>query len=63
MNKNSMGNSIMMYAWLAIAILGLGAAIHKTIRFGFTDSLGFYAIALLAFALYYFRRRIKKSGS
>ncbi len=61
MSQNK-GNEILMYAWVIIGILSLAAAIHKSFRFGLNNSLGLYLIALLAFGLFYFRRRIKKSG-
>ncbi len=49
-------------AWLIVSLLSLGAGLHKSIRFGFRNSIAFFVIALFAFLMYYFRRKWRTSS-
>ncbi len=46
--------------WLAVAIMSLFAALHKTIYVSFKDSLLFYVFVLVALLLYFIRRNLRK---
>jgi len=51
---------ILEIVWLTIMVLSLAAAIHKTIKFNFTDSIALYVIAALCALVYAFRRYMRK---
>ena len=58
MNKRA--NRILEIIWLIVALLGLGAAIHKNIHNGFRESLLFFLITLIAAAMFLMRRKLRK---
>lgn len=51
---------ILEIIWLVVMVVGLGAAIHKTIDFGFTESIMLYVIAGIAGLMYVLRRYMRK---
>ncbi|MFA9372186.1 MAG: hypothetical protein ACERIH_10795 [Labilibaculum antarcticum] len=52
---------ILEIIWLVVMVVGLGAAIHKTIDFGFAESIMLYVIAGIAGLMYIWRRYMRKS--
>ena len=46
--------------WLITAVLGLGAAIHKSIFAGIRESALFILITIIAFVMFMIRRSIRK---
>lgn len=51
---------ILEIIWLIVMVVGLGAAIHKTIDFGFMESIMLYVIASIAGLMYVWRRYMRK---
>ena len=49
--------------WLAVAVMSLGTAIHKTIFVSFSSSWYFYIFVLVALFMYMIRRNIRKHKS
>jgi len=47
--------------WIIVAILCLSAAIHQTIYEGISKSYVFFIFSLIAFAMYFVRKQIRKS--
>ncbi len=54
---------ILEYTWLGVAILSIGAGIHKTYRFGFQESYLFFVISFISVLMYMFRRYVRISQS
>lgn len=52
---------ILEYTWLLIAILSLGAGIHKTYKLGFGASFVFFIMTFIAVFMYMFRRNSRIS--
>jgi preprotein translocase subunit YajC len=46
--------------WIITCVLSLGAGIHQTFREGIGKSYVFFIISVVAFAFYYFRRKLRK---
>jgi hypothetical protein len=57
MNKRI--NRILEIVWLVLALLGLGAAIHKSVTMGVRESSLFFLITLVAAAMYMMRRNLR----
>ncbi|PKQ60782.1 hypothetical protein BZG02_18095 [Labilibaculum filiforme] len=51
---------ILEIIWLLVMIVGLLAAIHKTMDYGFTESILLYVIAGIAGLMYIGRRYMRK---
>ncbi|MBN2597246.1 hypothetical protein [Labilibaculum sp.] len=51
---------ILEIIWLIVMIVGLVAAIHKTIDYGFAESIMLYVIAGIAGLMYVWRRYMRK---
>lgn len=51
---------ILEIIWLVVMVVGLSAAIHKTINFGFTESIMLYIIAGIAGLMYVWKRYMRK---
>ncbi len=51
---------ILEIIWLIVMVVGLAAAIHKTMDSGFTDSIMLYVIAGIAGLMYVWRRYMRK---
>ncbi|PLX22803.1 MAG: hypothetical protein C0597_01805 [Marinilabiliales bacterium] len=47
--------------WIIVAILCLSAAIHQTIYEGISKSYVLFIFSLIAFAMYFVRKQIRKS--
>jgi hypothetical protein len=47
--------------WIAVAVMSLGAAVHKTWFFGFRNSLLFYGFVFIASAMWLLRRLVRKN--
>lgn len=52
---------ILEYTWLLIAILSLGAGIHKTYKIGLGSSYAFFIMAFISVLMYMFRRNLRIS--
>jgi hypothetical protein len=50
---------ILEYTWLLIALLSLGAGIHKTYKIGFGSSYPFFIMTFIAILMYMFRRNMR----
>jgi hypothetical protein len=48
--------------WLAIAVLSLITAVHKTVNTGFGESWYFFVFVLLAVFMYYVRKSMRKNS-
>ena len=48
--------------WLTVAILSLGAVIHKSIYTGFRESAIFLLITFIAATMYMLRRNMRKKS-
>jgi hypothetical protein len=55
------GKKILEIVWLITSILGLIAGVHKSIKFGISQSYGFFIIAIICFGMYYFRHTMNKN--
>ncbi|PKQ67107.1 hypothetical protein [Labilibaculum manganireducens] len=51
---------ILEITWLIVMIVGLIAAVHKTIDYGFAESIMLYVIAGIAGLMYVWRRYMRK---
>ncbi|MDM8161038.1 hypothetical protein QUH73_14530 [Labilibaculum sp. K2S] len=51
---------ILEIIWLIVMIVGLVAAINKTINYGFAESIMLYVIAGIAGLMYVWRRYMRK---
>ncbi|MDQ1772145.1 hypothetical protein GQR60_16030 [Labilibaculum sp. A4] len=51
---------ILEIIWLIVMIVGLIAAVHKTIDYGFAESIMLYVIAGIAGLMYVWRRYMRK---
>jgi hypothetical protein len=58
MNRRT--HRILEILWLVVAILGLGAAVHKTVTTGLRESAVFYLISFIAAAMFMIRRGMRK---
>lgn len=47
-------------AWLIIAILSVIAGLHRTSNTGFVSGIMFFIMALISFAMYFFRRNLRR---
>ncbi|MBN2520022.1 MAG: hypothetical protein JXB17_05935 [Bacteroidales bacterium] len=47
--------------WLMIGIFCLGLAINKTLSLGIKNTYTLYLISLLAFAMFFLRKKLRKS--
>ena len=54
---------ILEYAWLAVAIFSVIAAVHKTYRQGFAESYPFYIITFISILMFFFRRYTRKNNT
>ena len=52
---------ILEYTWLLIAVLSLGAGVHKTYKMGIGASYGFYIMTFISVFMYMFRRNLRIS--
>lgn len=52
---------ILEYTWLGVAVLSLGAGVHKTYKTGFGESYLFFIIVFISILMYMFRRHMRKS--
>lgn len=48
--------------WLCVAVLCVGVGIHKTYTFGFVNSYTFFILAVVATAMYFFRKKMRKQN-
>jgi len=62
MQKKNKFSIILEYAWLILAIVSFALAIHKTILFGFQESLILYAIAIISLGMYFFKKEIRRKS-
>jgi pilus assembly protein TadC len=53
---------ILEVLWLGVALLSMGAAIHKSISAGFRDSVIFFLITFIAAVMYMLRRNLRKKS-
>lgn len=53
---------ILEVIWFITFLLSLGAAIHQTFNEGFGRSILFYIVTLVALAMYFMRRHLRKSA-
>ena len=51
---------ILEIIWLIVMIVGLIAAVHKTIDYGFAESIMLYVITGIAGLMYVWRRYMRK---
>ena len=57
--KNNLAK-ILEIVWLITGILAIGAGIHQTIREGIEKSWLFFLISVISFAMYFFKRKMRK---
>ncbi len=57
--KNNLAK-ILEIVWLIAAVLAIGAGIHQTIREGVEKSWLFFLISVISFAMYFFKRKMRK---
>jgi predicted RND superfamily exporter protein len=53
-------NIIIEYVWLVTSILAIIGGIHKTYNKGLNQSWLFFAIAVIALLMFFFRRYLRK---
>lgn len=58
MNKKKL--RLLELAWLIIAILSVIAGLHRTSATGFFSGIMFFIMALISFAMYFFRRNSRR---
>ena len=56
-NKHTKAPEVM---WIAVAVLSLVAAIHKTVNLGFKESWYFYGFVLIALLMWFVRNTVRK---
>lgn len=59
MKKNKLA-IFLEYAWLVLAIVSLGAGVHKSIVFSLQESILLYVIAVISLAMYIFKKQMRK---
>ena len=57
--KNNLAK-ILEIIWLITGILAIGAGIHQTIYDGIEKSWLFFLISVISFAMYFFKRKMRK---
>jgi len=60
MNKKKL--RILELVWLTVAILSVITGIHSTANAGFSSGMLFFLIALVSFAMYFFRRNMRRKS-
>jgi hypothetical protein len=59
---NNKAPRIFEYIWLVTSILALFTSLYSTLRLGVKNSIMMYVITMLAFAMYFMRRRMGKQN-